>query len=246
MLSKDVMIGNRRGSVSVINACACLLNAGSAPSRWAQERGLRSIVALWSISVAYILSPSSIVVYLARVTHYSHIPGRAERNRDNLSLPLPGSGHNGRAARSWFTNALRGRSYGRACACSPIDTAASDRSPRIKRRLRGKTSLAEIERLERGMSRVPEPPRLRILSRDPADVPISEGSLIPSGSPRSGSIRAHPYTPIGDAVGGSSFEFVPSVTNRAASEVGVNESMETTPIPRSTFSPSILHNPLQT
>ena len=35
----------------------------------------------------------------------------------------------------------------------PLDTAASDRSPRVKRRLRGKTSLAEIERLERGRSR---------------------------------------------------------------------------------------------
>ena len=31
----------------------------------------------------------------------------------------------------------------------------------------------------------------------------------------------------------------------AASEVGLNESMEVTPIPRSSSSPSILHNPLQ-
>ena len=84
----------------------------------------------------------------------------------------------------------------------PLDTAAPDRSPRIKKRLRGKTSLAEIEeieRLERGRSRVPEPPCLRILHRDPADVPISEGSLIPSSSPRSGSVRVHPSTPVGDA-----------------------------------------------
>ena len=127
----------------------------------------------------------------------------------------------------------------------PHDTAAPDRSSKIKRRARGKTSLAEIERLERGRSRIPEPPRLRILNRDPADVPISEGSLIPSGSPRSGSVRAHPYTPVGDAVGSSLFEFVPSITNRAANEVGVNESMEVTPIPRPSSSPSILHNPLQ-
>ena len=83
---------------------------------------------------------------------------------------------------------------------------------------------------------MPEPPRLRILNQDPADVPISEGSLIPSGSPRSGSVRAHPYTPVGEAVGSSSFEFVPLVTNRTASEVGVNESMEVTPIPRSSSS----------
>ena len=84
-----------------------------------------------------------------------------------------------------------------------------------------------------------------MLHRDPADVPISEGSLIPSASPRSGSVRVHPYTSVGDAVGSSSFEFVPSVTNRVASEVGWSESMEVTPIPRSTSSPSILHNPLQ-
>ena len=127
----------------------------------------------------------------------------------------------------------------------PLDTAAYDRSPRMKRRIRGKTSLAEIERQERGRSRVPEPPRLRLLNQDPADVPIPEGSVIPSGSPRSGSMRAHPYTPVGDAVGSSSFEFVPSVVNRAASEGGGNESMETTPIPRSSSSPSIVHQPLQ-
>ena len=36
----------------------------------------------------------------------------------------------------------------------PLDTAASDRSPKVTRRLRGKTSLAEIERLERGRTRV--------------------------------------------------------------------------------------------
>ena len=41
-----IVIGNRRGSVSVINAHACLLNAGPAPSRKAQEQGLRSIVVL--------------------------------------------------------------------------------------------------------------------------------------------------------------------------------------------------------
>ena len=86
----------------------------------------------------------------------------------------------------------------------PSDTAASDRSPRVKRRLRGKTSLAEIERLERGRTRVPEPPRLRMLHPDPADVPISEGSVVPSTSPRSGSVRPRPYIPVGDAVGSSS------------------------------------------
>ena len=117
----------------------------------------------------------------------------------------------------------------------PSDTTGSDVSPRIKRRLRGKTSLAEIERQERGRSRIPEPPRLRMLNRDPADVPIPEGSLVPCSSPISGQNRAHPYTPVGNAVGSSSFEFVPSAVDRAASERGLRESMETIPILRSSL-----------
>ena len=60
---------------------------------------------------------------------------------------------------------------------------------------------------ERGRSRVPEPPRLRVLNQDPADIPIPEGSLVPNGSPTNGQLRAHPYTPVGNAVGSSSFEF---------------------------------------
>ena len=123
------------------------------------------------------------------------------------------------------------------------DTAVPDHSPRVKRRLRTKTSMAEIERLERGRTRVPELPRLRVLHPDPADVPISEDSMVPSTSPRSGSVRTHPYNPAGDAIGSSSFEYVPSVVNRAASDGGLNESMEVTPIPRSISSPSILNNP---
>ena len=86
---------------------------------------------------------------------------------------------------------------------------------------------------------------LGLVRRGRDDVPISEGSVVPSTSPRSGSACMHPYIPIGDAVGSSFFEYVPSITNRAASEVGLNESMEVTPIPRSSSSPSILHNPLQ-
>ena len=39
------------------------------------------------------------------------------------------------------------------------DTADPGRSPRVKRRLRAKTSVAEIKRLERGRTRVPELPR---------------------------------------------------------------------------------------
>ena len=66
------------------------------------------------------------------------------------------------------------------------DTSGSDVSPRIKRRIRSKTSLAEIERQERGRSRVPELPRLRMLKQDPAEVPIPEGSLIPAESPGNG------------------------------------------------------------
>ena len=134
---------------------------------------------------------------------------------------------------------------GHVHARPPPDTAGSDVSPRIKRRLRAKTSLAEIERQERGRSRVPESPRLRTLNQDPADVPISEGSLVPCSCPISGQNRAHPYTPIGNAIGGSSFEFVPSVVDQAASERGLSESIETIPILRSSSSPSILHNPTQ-
>ena len=122
-------------------------------------------------------------------------------------------------------------------------TPGHDVSPRIKRRLRSKTSLAEIERQERGRSRIPE--MLRVLNQDPADVPISEGSLVPATSPTSGRHRAHPYTPVGNAVGSSSFEVVPSVVDRAASERGLSESMETVPTLRSSSSPSIIQNPSQ-
>ena len=126
------------------------------------------------------------------------------------------------------------------------DTADVNRSPRVaKRRLRAKTSMAKIERLERGRSRVPELPCFRVLHPHPAEVTISEGSMVASTSPRSGSIRAHPYNPVSDAMGSSSCEYVPSVVNRAASDVGFNESIEVTPIPRSISSPSILRNPSQ-
>ena len=66
---------------------------------------------------------------------------------------------------------------GHVHAWVPADTAGSSHSPRVKRRIRAKTSLAELERRERGRSRIPEIPRLRTLVRDPADVPISEGHL---------------------------------------------------------------------
>ena len=85
-----------------------------------------------------------------------------------------------------------------------------------------------------------------MLNQDPAEVPIPEGSLIPAESPGNGQHRAHPYTPVGNVVGSSSFEYVPSVEDRAASERGVDESVETIPIIRSSSSPSILHQPSQT
>ena len=116
------------------------------------------------------------------------------------------------------------------------DTPGHATSPRVKRRLETKTSLAEIERQERGRSRIPEVPRLRVLNQDPAEVPISEGSLIPAASPTSGRNRSHPYTPVGNAVGSSSFEVVPSAVDRAASERGLSESVETVPILRSSSS----------
>ena len=126
---------------------------------------------------------------------------------------------------------------GHVHARRPSDTVGSSHSPRVKRRIRTKTSLAEIERKERGRSRLPDPPRLRTLIRDPAEVPISEGSIIPASSPTSGVPRAHPYTPVGGAVGSSSFEVSPSVRDRAASDRGLSESMETAPIVRANSSP---------
>ena len=134
---------------------------------------------------------------------------------------------------------------GHVHARGPADTLGSSLSPRIKRRIRTKTSLAELERKERGRSRVPEPPRLRTLVRDAAEVPISEGSLTPASSPTSGIQRAHPYTPVGNAVGSSSFEVVPSARDRAASDRGLSESMETVPITRANSSPSIIQDPTQ-
>ena len=123
------------------------------------------------------------------------------------------------------------------------DTEGSSLSPRIKRRIRAKTSLAEIERKERGRTNIPGPPRLRTLVTDAAEVPISEGSLVPASTPTSGPQRAHPYTPVGDAVGSSSFEMVPPVRARAASDRGFDDSAETIPIARANSSPSIIQVP---
>ena len=127
---------------------------------------------------------------------------------------------------------------GHVHARSSTDTSGPAASPRVKRRLRSKTSLAEIERQERGRSRIPEVPRLRTLNRDPA-----EGSIVPATSPGSGVNRAHPYTPVGNAVGSSSSEMVPAAVDRLASERGLSDSMETVPILRSYSSPSIIQNP---
>ena len=132
---------------------------------------------------------------------------------------------------------------GHVHARGAADTEEPSLSPRIKRRIRAKTSLAEIERKERGRSNIPGPPRLRTLVTDAAEVPISEGSLVPASTPTSGPQRAHPYTPVGDAVGSSSFEMVPPVRARAASDRGFDDSTETIPIARANSSPSIIQVP---
>ena len=132
---------------------------------------------------------------------------------------------------------------GHVHARGAADTEGSSLSPRIKRRIRAKTSLAEIERKERGRTQIPGPPRLRTLVADAAEVPISEGSLVPVSTPTSGPLRAHPYTPVGDAMGSSSFEMVPPVRARAASDRGYDESTETIPIVRASSSPSIIQVP---
>ena len=72
---------------------------------------------------------------------------------------------------------------GHVHARGAADTEGSSLSPRIKRRIRAKTSLAEIERKERGRTNIPGPPRLRTLVADAAEVPISEGSLVPASTP---------------------------------------------------------------
>ena len=46
---------------------------------------------------------------------------------------------------------------------------------------------------------------------------------MPATSPTSGRQSSHPYTPVGNTVGSSSFEMVPSVVDRAASERGLSE-----------------------
>ena len=135
---------------------------------------------------------------------------------------------------------------GHVHARGSADTEGSSLSPRIKRRIRAKTSLAEIERKERGRTNLPGPPRLRTLVTDAAEVPISEGSLIPASTPTSGPQRAHPYTPVGDAVGSSSFEMVPPVRARAASDRGFDDSVDTILIARASSSPSIIQVPTQT
>ena len=132
---------------------------------------------------------------------------------------------------------------GHVHARGAADTEGSSLSPRIKRRIRAKTSLAEIERKERGRTNIPGPPRLRTLVADAAEVPISEGSLVPASTPTSGPQRAHPYTPVGDAVGSSSFEMVPPVRARAASDRGFDDSADTIPIARANSSPSIIQVP---
>ena len=132
---------------------------------------------------------------------------------------------------------------GHVHAREAADTEGSSLSPRIKRRIRTKTSLAEIERKERGRTSVPGPPRLRSLISDAAETPISEGSLVPASTPTSGPQRAHPYTPVGNAVGSSSFEMVPPARARAASDRGLNDSADTIPIVRANSSPSIIQVP---
>ena len=134
---------------------------------------------------------------------------------------------------------------GHVHAHGSADTEGSSLSPRIKRRIRAKTSLVEIERKERGRSAIPGPPRLRTLVKDAAEIPISEGSIVPASTPTSGPQRAHPYTPVGNAVGSSSFEMVPSARTRAASDRGFDDSVETVPIPRANSSPSIIQDPTQ-
>ena len=88
-----------------------------------------------------------------------------------------------------------------------------------------------------------ELPRLRALEARAAAVPVSS-SAASSASPRSGSSRVHPY-PVGEAIEGSSFELVPSITTGATNNSGRDESMDIAPIRRADSSPGIPYDPIQ-
>ena len=115
---------------------------------------------------------------------------------------------------------------------TPAQSVAPDQCHRPIKRLRVKTTVAAPAR---GRTSIPEVPRLRALRNEPQNIPVSEGSAASTVSPRSGPARAHPYYPLGEVIKGSSFEYVPSIANRAASATRLDKSIDVTPIPRSSL-----------
>ena len=112
----------------------------------------------------------------------------------------------------------------------------------VKRRARNNASSASASGGER--VNMPIRPQLRVLQQESQDAPSSEDSIPSSASPRSGLVRARPYRPIDELVEGSSFELVPSPVVQAPCASGTDESLNLTPIPRSSSSPSILSKPI--
>ena len=113
----------------------------------------------------------------------------------------------------------------------------------VKRRARSNASNASASGRER--VHMPMLPQLRALQQESQDAPVSEDSIPSFASPRSGPVRVHPYRPVQDTMEGSSFELVPSMVTQAPCASGTDESLDVTPIPRSSSSPSILSEPLQ-
>ena len=103
----------------------------------------------------------------------------------------------------------------------------------VKRRARSNASSASASGRERVS--MPTLPQLRALQQESQDAPVSEDSIPSSASPRSGPVRVHPYRPVGDTMEASSFELV----TQAPCVSGIDESLNVSPIPRSSSSPSI-------
>ena len=88
-------------------------------------------------------------------------------------------------------------------------------------------------------------PQLRALRQESNEPMQSEGSNSSAASPRSWPIRVHPYRPVDGSMERSSFELVPSSIIQAPCASGMEDSLNVTPIPRASSSPSLYPIPIQ-
>ena len=130
--------------------------------------------------------------------------------------------------------------YGRSPA-----PAVSHRPLRGERKSHSATSHASNPERPNTPERVGplELPRLKALEARAAEVLVSASSAASSASPRSGSSRVHPYNPAGEAVEGSSFELVPSISTQATNMSGRDENVDVTRIQRSDSLSGIQYDP---